>query len=108
TAFVLVIDQGTTSTRAVVFNADGAPVALARQEIPQIFPRSGWVEHDPQSLWSSAISTAREALRLAACEPGALAAIGVANQRETALVWDRSTGEPIGNAIVWQDRRTAE
>ena len=79
-----------------------------RQEIPQIFPRPGWVEHDPESLWSSAVSTAREALRRAGREPAALAAVGIANQRETALIWDRATGKPIGNAIVWQDRRTAE
>jgi len=107
-AGVLVVDQGTTSTRSIVFDADGAPVADAREEIPQIFPRPGWVEHDPQSLWSTAVSTAREALRRAACEPADVAAIGVANQRETTLVWDRATGKPIGNAIVWQDRRTAE
>ena len=107
-AAVLVIDQGTTSTRAIVFDDDGSPVAFAREEIPQIFPRPGWVEHDPNSLWSSAISTARDALRRAACEPASLAAIGIANQRETALIWDRSTGKPIGNAIVWQDRRTAQ
>jgi glycerol kinase len=105
---VLVIDQGTTSTRAVVFDDDGAPVALAQQEFPQIFSRPGWVEHDPQSLWSSALSTAREALRLAAREPATIAGIGVASQRETVLVWERSTGRPIANAIVWQDRRTAE
>ena len=105
---VLVIDQGTTSTRAVVFDGDGAPVALAQQEFAQIFPQPGWVEHDPQSLWSSALSTAREALRLAAREPASIAGIGVANQRETVVVWERSTGRPIANAIVWQDRRTAE
>jgi glycerol kinase len=107
-AGVLVIDQGTTSTRSIVFDAGGAPVAAAQEEIPQIFPRPGWVEHDPESLWSSAVSTAREALGRAACEPADLAAIGVANQRETVLLWDRATGKPIGNAIVWQDRRTAE
>jgi glycerol kinase len=107
-AGVLVIDQGTTSTRSIVFGAGGAPVAAAQEEIPQIFPRPGWVEHDPESLWSSAVSTAREALGRAACEPADLAAIGVANQRETVLLWDRATGKPIGNAIVWQDRRTAE
>ncbi len=107
TQSVLVIDQGTTSTRAVVFDAAGAPVALAQEEFPQIFPRPGWVEHDPQSLWSSALSTAREALLRAGREPASVAAIGVANQRETALVWDRSSGKPLGNAIVWQDRRTA-
>ena len=105
---VLVIDQGTTSTRAIVFDTVGAPIALAQQEFPQIFPRAGWVEHDPQSLWSSALSTAREALRRAGQEPASVAGIGIANQRETALVWDRSTGAPLGNAIVWQDRRTAE
>jgi glycerol kinase len=105
---VLVIDQGTTSTRAIVFDADGAPVADAQEEIPQIFPRPGWVEHDPESLWSSAVSTAREALRRARREPSALAGLGIANQRETSLIWDRATGKPIGNAIVWQDRRTAE
>jgi glycerol kinase len=105
---VLVIDQGTTSTRAIVFDADGAPVGDAQEEIPQIFPRPGWVEHDPESLWSSAVSTAREALRRARRQPSALAALGIANQRETSLIWDRATGKPIGNAIVWQDRRTAE
>jgi glycerol kinase len=107
-AGVLVIDQGTTSTRSIVFDADGAPVADAQEEFPQIFPRPGWVEHDPEALWSSAVSTARGALRRAAYEPADLAAIGVANQRETILIWDRTTGKPIGNAIVWQDRRTAE
>ncbi|MBV8104545.1 MAG: glycerol kinase GlpK [Hyphomicrobiales bacterium] len=107
-AGVLVIDQGTTSTRSIVFDLDGAPVAAAQDEIPQIFPRPGWVEHDPESLWSSAVSTAREALRRAACEPADLAAIGVANQRETVLLWNRATGKPLGNAIVWQDRRTAD
>ncbi len=107
-AGVLVIDQGTTSTRAIVFDADGAPVADARQEIPQIFPQPGWVEHDPESLWSSAVSTARGALRRAGREPATLAAVGIANQRETALLWERASGKPIGNAIVWQDRRTAE
>ena len=95
---VLVIDQGTTSTRAIVFDADGAPVADAQEEIPQIFPRPGWVEHDPESLWSSAVSTAREALRRARREPSDLAALGIANQRETSLIWDRATGKPIGNA----------
>ncbi len=105
---VLVVDQGTTSTRSIVFDAEGAPVSFAKQEIPQIFPQPGWVEHDPESLWRSALDTAREAVRRAAREPSALAAIGIANQRETTLVWERSTGKPIANAIVWQDRRTAE
>jgi glycerol kinase len=105
---VLVIDQGTTSTRSIVFDSDGAPLAFAQEEIPQIFPGPGWVEHDPESLWGSALATAREAIRRAACDPSALAAIGVTNQRETTLVWERSTGRPIANAIVWQDRRTAD
>jgi glycerol kinase len=108
TEFVLVIDQGTTSTRSVLFDSSGAPVAFAQEEFPQIFPRPGWVEHDPRSLWASALSTAREALRRGACEASSVAAIGIANQRETTLIWERSTATPIANAIVWQDRRTAE
>ncbi|MBV9288520.1 MAG: glycerol kinase GlpK [Hyphomicrobiales bacterium] len=105
---VLVVDQGTTSTRAIVFDADGAPIAVASEEIPPIFPRPGWVEHEPERLWGSALATARGALRRAAREGAEVAAIGIANQRETALIWERKTGTPIGNAIVWQDRRTAE
>ncbi|MGB3581173.1 MAG: glycerol kinase GlpK [Roseiarcus sp.] len=105
---ILVIDQGTTSTRSIVFGLDAAPVASAQAEFQQLYPRPGWVEHDPETLWRTTLSTAREALRRAACEASDLAAIGVANQRETALVWERATGKPIANAIVWQDRRTAE
>ena len=105
---ILVIDQGTTSTRAIVFGADAAPVASAQAEFPQIYPRPGWVEHDPEALWRTTLATAREALKRAACEARRLAAIGIANQRETTLIWERSTGRPIANAIVWQDRRTAE
>ena len=105
---VLVIDQGTTSTRAVVFDADGAPIAIASEDIPPIFPRPGWVEHDPERLWGSALSTGRKALARASRDGAGVAAIGIANQRETALIWERGTGRPIGNAIVWQDRRTAD
>ena len=105
---ILVIDQGTTSTRSIVFGLDSAPVASAQAEFQQLYPRPGWVEHDPETLWRTTLSTAREALRRAACEASDLAAIGVANQRETALIWERATGKPIANAIVWQDRRTAE
>ena len=105
---VLVIDQGTTSTRAIAFDADGAPIASAQEEIPPIFPRPGWVEHDPERLWGSTLATAREALSRASRPAAEVAAIGIANQRETALIWERTTGKPIGNAIVWQDRRTAE
>ena len=105
---ILVIDQGTTSTRSIVFGLDAAPVASAQAEFQQLYPRPGWVEHDPETLWRTTLSTAREALRRAACEASDLAAIGIANQRETALIWERATGKPIANAIVWQDRRTAE
>jgi glycerol kinase len=105
---ILVIDQGTTSTRSIVFGLDAKPVASAQAEFEQLYPRPGWVEHDPETLWRTALSTAREALKRAACEAKELAAIGIANQRETALIWARATGRPIANAIVWQDRRTAE
>jgi glycerol kinase len=105
---ILVIDQGTTSTRAIVFGPGAEPVASAQAEFPQIYPRPGWVEHDPESLWETTLFTAREALRRAQREAKDLAAIGIADQRETTLVWERATGKPIMNAIVWQDRRTAE
>jgi glycerol kinase len=104
---VLVIDQGTTSTRAIVFDGALAPVATAQEEFPQHFPQPGWVEHDPEDLWRTTLSTARAALAKSGLAPGRIAAIGIANQRETTLVWDRATGRPIGRAIVWQDRRTA-
>jgi glycerol kinase len=104
---VLVIDQGTTSTRAIVFGPDTLPVATAQEEFPQFFPRPGWVEHDPRDLWRTALSTARIA-RAKAIEGGhQIAAVGIANQRETIVIWDRASGQPIHNAIVWQDRRTA-
>ena len=103
---ILVIDQGTTSTRAILFDAAYATVASAQEEFRQIYPEPGWIEHDPEDLWSTTISTAREALRRAG-DGVAVAALGIANQRETVLVWDRATGRPIHNAIVWQDRRTA-
>jgi glycerol kinase len=104
---VLVIDQGTTSTRAIVFGPDIAPVASAQQQFPQYYPAPGWVEHDPEDLWRTSIETMREALRKAAIPASDIAAIGIANQRETVVIWDRQSGRPIGNAIVWQDRRTA-
>src|SRR5579872_3276109 len=104
---ILVIDQGTTSTRSIVFGSDAEAAASAKAEFPQIYPRPGWVEHDPETLWETTLSTAREALNRAACQAKDLAAIGIANQRETALIWERATGRPIANAIVWQDRRTA-
>jgi glycerol kinase len=104
---VLVIDQGTTSTRSILFNREGAPVATAQQEIRQIYPHPGWVEHDPEDIWSSALATAREALAKAGLTAADVASIGVANQRETTLIWSRADGAPIHNAVVWQDRRTA-
>ncbi len=105
--YLLALDQGTSSSRAIVFDAGGAIVALAQQEFRQIFPQPGWVEHDPMEIWHSQLATARSALAQAKLEARDVAAIGITNQRETTIVWNRATGEPIGNAIVWQDRRTA-
>jgi len=104
---ILALDQGTTSSRAIVFDHAGAMLAAAQQEFRQIFPQAGWVEHDPQEIWQTQLATAREALAKAGLQATDLAAIGITNQRETTLVWDRKTGAPIHNAIVWQDRRTA-
>ena len=106
--FILSLDQGTTSSRAIVFDHDGHVVSVAQQEFPQIYPRPGWVEHDPEAIWQSQLSTARWAMEKANAGAADIAAIGVTNQRETTLVWDRKTGEPIANAIVWQCRRTAD
>ena len=106
--FILALDQGTTSSRAIVFDHDGAIKAVAQKEFTQLFPAAGWVEHDPQEIWASQIGVAVEALGRAHVRPKDLAAIGITNQRETTIVWDRETGEPVYNAIVWQDRRTAD
>ena len=103
---VLAIDQGTTSSRAIVFRGDISIAALAQQEFPQHFPASGWVEHEPEDIWTSTVATCREAMKKAALAPKDIAAIGITNQRETTVVWDRETGEPVYNAIVWQDTRT--
>ncbi|MFB3094028.1 MAG: FGGY family carbohydrate kinase, partial [Dehalococcoidia bacterium] len=104
--FVLALDQGTSSSRAILFDHAGVPVASAQQPFEQIYPRPGWVEHDPEAIWQSQLETARKALASANAAPGDIAAIGITNQRETTVIWDRS-GRPIANAIVWQDRRTA-
>ena len=104
---ILAIDQGTTSSRALVFNAAARVVASAQAEFPQRYPTEGWVEHDPEAIWSTTLATARQALAAAERQGGEVAAIGVTNQRETTIVWDRETGRPVYNAIVWQDRRTA-
>lgn len=106
--FILALDQGTTSSRAIVFDSNSRIVAVGQREFPQIFPRSGWVEHDPEIIWKTQLATARQALRQANLTASDIAAIGITNQRETTVVWDRDTGNPIANAIVWQDRRTAD
>jgi len=105
---VLAIDQGTTSTRSIVFDERGRSVALARHELAQHYPADGWVEHDPEDLWRDAVATARQALQRAGLSAQDVAGIGITNQRETTIVWDRASGRPIHRAIVWQDRRTAE
>jgi glycerol kinase len=105
---ILAIDQGTTSSRAIVFRSDMSIAAQAQQEFPQHFPASGWVEHEPEDIWTSTIATCREAMRKADVKASGIAAIGITNQRETTVVWDRATGQAVHRAIVWQDRRTAE
>ncbi len=105
--YIMALDQGTTSSRAILFDHSGAIVSVAQKEFTQLFPQPGWVEHDPAEIWSSQIGVATEAIAKAGLEGGNIAAIGITNQRETTLVWDRATGKPIHNAIVWQDRRTA-
>ena len=105
---ILAIDQGTTSSRAIVFDAGLRVIASAQEEFPQHFPASGWVEHDPADLWSTALRTARAAIARAGIAAQGIAAIGITNQRETTLLWDRATGQPLHRAIVWQDRRTAD
>jgi len=105
---VLALDQGTTSSRAIIFNHQGAIVSVAQQEFRQIFPQPGWVEHDPREIWATQSNVAAEAILKAGLTGRDIAAIGITNQRETTVVWDRATGQPIHNAIVWQDRRTAK
>jgi glycerol kinase len=105
--YILALDQGTTSSRAILFDHAGNIAAVAQREFPQIFPKPGWVEHNPLDIWASQIGVASEVLQLANCTAADIAAIGITNQRETTVVWDRDTGQPMGNAIVWQDRRTA-
>ena len=106
--YVLALDQGTTSSRAILFDRTGSIAALAQKEFRQIFPKPGWVEHDPREIWATQSDVAAQVLRKAGITANDVAAIGITNQRETTVVWDRATGEPVCNAIVWQDRRTAE
>jgi glycerol kinase len=104
---LLALDQGTTSSRSVLFDLDGKPLGSAQREFPQHFPQPGWVEHNPNDIWESQIGTVRDVLSQTGTKPEDVTAIGITNQRETTLLWDRKTGKPIHNAIVWQDRRTA-
>ncbi len=106
--YLLAIDQGTTSSRAIVFSAQGLPVTSAQQEFKQYFPKDGWVEHDGEEIWLTTLKVCREALQSSGLQASEIAAIGITNQRETTLVWDAATGTPIHPAIVWQDRRTAD
>ncbi len=106
--YLLAIDQGTTSSRAILFDRGGNIASIAQREFPQHFPRDGWIEHDPEAIWASVVATCREAIETAGVSLERIAGIGITNQRETTLLWDRATGEPLYNAIVWQDRRTAD
>jgi glycerol kinase len=105
---LLALDQGTTSCRAIVFDAGGRALATAQKELRQIFPQPGWVEHDPSEIWRDQVAVAQEALRRSGRTAAEVAALGIANQRETTVLWERATGRPLANALVWQDRRTAE
>jgi glycerol kinase len=107
-SFVLAIDQGTTSSRAIVFRGDISIAAKAQAEFPQHFPASGWVEHEPEDIWTSTVTVCRDAIAQAGISAKDIAAIGITNQRETTVVWDRATGQAVHRAIVWQDRRTAD
>ncbi len=108
TKYVLALDQGTTSSRSILFDEQGTIIAVAQREFKQHYPQPGWVEHDPLEIWSTQLDTAREVLQKAKATPADIAAIGITNQRETTVVWDRKTGEPVYNAIVWQCRRTTD
>ena len=105
--YILALDQGTTSCRALIFDKNGSIVATAQKEFTQIFPKPGWVEHDAQEIWSTQVGMAAEAVSKKGLKANQIAAIGITNQRETVIIWDKNTGAPIYNAIVWQDKRTA-
>ncbi|MCH8994943.1 MAG: glycerol kinase GlpK [Chloroflexi bacterium] len=106
--YVLALDQGTSSSRAVLFNEEGVPVATEQRELPQIYPQPGWVEHDPEAIWSSQLEAAKDVLARSGVTPAQVVALGITNQRETTIVWERASGRAVSNAIVWQCRRTAE
>src|SRR5579862_7965667 len=105
---VLAIDQGTTSTRAIAFDSNACALAVARRELPQHYPASGWVEHDAEDIWRDTLACLREVIATPAIGVDGIAALGITNQRETTLIWERTGGQPIHRAIVWQDRRTAQ
>ena len=106
--YILAIDQGTTSSRAILFTEQGKVKGVAQREFAQHFPADGWVEHDPEDIWQTVLTTCQKVLTEQQLTAADIAAIGITNQRETTIVWDKNSGEPIYNAIVWQDRRTAE
>ena len=105
--YVLALDQGTTSSRAILFDQSGKSVGVAQKEFTQIYPKAGWVEHDAMEIWGTQSGVAREVLEKTGIRPDEIAAIGITNQRETTVVWEKATGKPVYNAIVWQCRRTA-
>ena len=107
-SFILSIDQGTTSTRAVVYDETGKSRGSAQQEFTQHFPKPGWVEHDAEEIWQTVVSVVPKAIQAAGIAPRDLAGIGLTNQRETVVIWERATSKPVARAIVWQDRRTAD
>src|SRR5687768_17429653 len=107
-SYILAFDQGTTSCRSIIFDREGSVVAVGQKEFEQKYPQIGWVEHDPEEIWRSQIDTAAQAMSKAGLAAADIAAVGITNQRETTLIWDRKTGRPIHNAIVWQDRRTSD
>ena len=106
--YILSLDQGTTSSRAIIYDQDAMPIAIAQKEFQQFFPKPGWVEHDPEEIWESQLEVAREAIQKAGILPNQLAGLGITNQRETTVVWNKTSGKPVHNAIVWQDRRTSD
>ncbi len=106
--YILALDQGTTSSRAIIYNSEAQPIASAQKEFEQIFPKPGWVEHNPIEIWESQLSVAKEAIKNAGIKPNQIVGLGITNQRETTVVWNKNTGHPIYNAIVWQDRRTSD
>src|SRR4030043_371170 len=106
--YILSLDAGTTSNRAILFDHSGKILNTSQREFKQIFPRPGWVEHDPMEIWTSQCHVAREVMKINGTDSGSVAGIGITNQRETTIVWDRDTGKPLNNAIVWQDRRTSD